>query len=72
VQLYRISKAHYAKSAFSGEGARLYAGRWNHAGTPMVYTSTSLALAALELFVHLNPADAPDEGVVGVPSENGQ
>jgi hypothetical protein len=38
----------------------------------MVYTSTSLALAALELFVHLNPADAPDEGVVGVPSEKGR
>jgi RES domain-containing protein len=61
VQLYRISKARYARSAFSGEGARLYAGRWNHAGVPMVYTSTSLALAALELFVHLDPSQAPDD-----------
>jgi RES domain-containing protein len=60
-ELFRICKARYAKSAFSGEGARLYAGRWNHAGIPMVYTSTSLALAALELFVHLDPSQAPDD-----------
>jgi RES domain-containing protein len=30
----------------------------------MVYTSTSLALAAVELFVHLDPTDAPDDLVV--------
>jgi RES domain-containing protein len=60
-ELFRICKARYAKSAFSGEGARLYSGRWNHAGIPMVYTSTSLALAALELFVHLDPSQAPDD-----------
>ncbi len=27
----------------------------------MVYTSSSLALAALELFVHLDPSQAPDD-----------
>ena len=27
----------------------------------MVYTSSSLALAAMELFVHLNPTEAPDD-----------
>ena len=27
----------------------------------MVYTSGSLALAAMELFVHLNPTEAPDD-----------
>ena len=27
----------------------------------MVYTSTSLALAALELFVHFDPSQAPDD-----------
>jgi RES domain-containing protein len=44
------------KEAFSGEGARLYGGRWNHRGTAVVYVSESLSLAALELFVHLGPA----------------
>ena len=59
MQVWRISKAKYAHSAFSGEGARLFDARWNLAGTPMVYTSTSLALAAIEFFVHLDPSEAP-------------
>jgi RES domain-containing protein len=39
---------------FDGEGARLRGGRWNHRGTAVVYTSSTLALAALELLVHLS------------------
>ena len=61
MQVWRISKERYRDAAFTGEGARLYAGRWNPAGIRMVYTSTSLALAAVELFVHLDPDDAPDD-----------
>jgi RES domain-containing protein len=45
----------------SGEGARRFGGRWNSRGVPMVYASTSLALAAVELFVHLEPGQAPDD-----------
>ena len=30
----------------------------------MVYTSTSLALAAVELFIHLDPRYAPEDPVV--------
>ncbi len=40
--------------AFSGEGARLFGGRWNSVGTSVVYTSESIALATLELCVHLD------------------
>ena len=36
----------------TGEGARLYGGRWNLKGTPVVYTSDSTALATLETLVH--------------------
>src|SRR5882757_9610870 len=68
MRVWRLSKARFAKSAFSGEGARLFEGRWNHAGVPMVYTSTSLALAAIEFFVHLDPSDAPDD-LVSLPAE---
>ena len=50
---YRIVKEQHSKTAFDGEGARLYGGRWNNKGTPMVYTSESLALCSLEIFVHL-------------------
>lgn len=39
-------------SAFSGEGARLYGGRWNSPGRRVVYLSATLSLAALETLVH--------------------
>lgn len=51
---WRLVKARYAVEAFNGEGARLYGGRWNSPGVPMVYTAATLSLAALELLVHLN------------------
>jgi len=61
MRVWRICKSKFAASAFSGEGARLYQGRWNPADVRMVYTSTSLALAAVEFFVHLDPSVAPDD-----------
>ena len=60
---WRLSKRRYADAAFSGEGPRLYGGRWNSVGTPVVYTSLSLSLAVLEVFVHMQPAIAPDDYV---------
>jgi RES domain-containing protein len=41
--------------------ARRFGGRWNTPGVPMVYASSSLALAAIELFVHLEPNLQPDD-----------
>ncbi len=49
---YRLTKAKYASTAFDGEGARLYGGRWNSVGTPVVYLASRLSLAALEILVH--------------------
>ncbi|HGN1705087.1 TPA: RES family NAD+ phosphorylase [Providencia rettgeri] len=54
MMLYRLIKADFAHDAWSGQGARLYGGRWNHKGTPAIYTSTSISLAALEILVHVN------------------
>jgi RES domain-containing protein len=68
MRVWRISKAKYAQSAFSGEGARLFDARWNFAGAPMVYTSSSLALAAIEFFVHFDPSEAP-AGLVSLMAE---
>ena len=51
--VYRLVKASRADDAFSGEGARLYGGRWNPPGFPVVYASQSRSLAVLETFVHL-------------------
>lgn len=36
----------------SGEGARLFGGRWNHKGTPILYTSGHCSLALLELLAN--------------------
>ena len=51
---WRMVPQNRALQAFSGEGARLFGGRWNSVGTPVVYTSESIALATLELCVHLD------------------
>src|SRR5262245_31110056 len=51
---WRIFKPRHAAPAFTGEGARLFGGRWNSKGVVVVYTSQSLALAALEILVHLH------------------
>jgi RES domain-containing protein len=59
VRVWRICRA--AHRALDGEGARLYGGRWNAEGAPAVYTSASLALAALEYLVHIDPVDVPDD-----------
>lgn len=51
--LWRLTKARYADTAFDGKGARLYGGRWNSPGRAVVYLADSLALAALEILVHV-------------------
>lgn len=53
IRSWRLIQAEYAAHAFDGEGARLYGGRWNSPGHAAVYTAGSLALAALEVLVHL-------------------
>lgn len=59
MRVWRLTRR--AFTALDGEGARLHGGRWNPEGTAVVYASTSLALAALELLVHVDPADVPDD-----------
>jgi len=61
MRIWRLCREPFAAEAFSGEGARRFGGRWNSRGVPMVYASTSLALAVIELFVHLEPGQAPDD-----------
>jgi RES domain-containing protein len=57
--LWRLARE--AHRELDGEGARLYGGRWNSSGRPVVYTSATLSLAALELLVHVDPEDLPDD-----------
>jgi len=54
MRVWRLCKAEHAATAFTGEGALLYSGRWHHAGTPVIYTAESRSLAVLEQLVHLS------------------
>jgi RES domain-containing protein len=56
VTAWRITKHKHLNSAFTGEGARLFGGRWNSSGTPMIYVAQSQSLAVLEVLVHLDSA----------------
>ena len=57
---WRIVRAARVNSAFAGEGARIYGGRWNSRGTAVIYVSEHESLAALELLVHLTPLPPDD------------
>ena len=54
---WRILKAKYQDQPLSSEGARRVGGRWNHQGVPLVYLAESIALATLEVLVHLQDAE---------------
>lgn len=56
--VWRLTTARFAKSAFSGEGGRLYAGRWHRQGVPLVYAASSQSLAMLETLVQDEPLRA--------------
>ncbi len=44
----------YLADDLKGTGAERTGGRWNRPGKPVVYTSSTIALAALETVVHLS------------------
>ena len=56
-QSLRLVKKKYASDPLDPQGAKLYGGRWNSKGIPVIYASDSIALAALEKLVHLHRGD---------------
>lgn len=50
--VYRTVKAKYIHEPLATEGARLFGGRWNPKGYPLLYTTSSPALALVESLVH--------------------
>ena len=59
MRVYRLIRARWVSQALTGEGARRYGSRWNPKGVPMVYTASTLSLAALEALVHFAIDTAP-------------
>ena len=51
-RIYRLTKARYADTAFSGEGLMRYDGRWHRRGIRIVYASDAPASALLEVIAH--------------------
>lgn len=54
---FRATKTRYA--VFDGEGARRAGGRWHSAGRPLIYASTCLAGALLDIVVHVGRVRLP-------------
>jgi len=60
MRVWRISRSVYP--VLDGEGARRWGGRWNSAGTAVVYAAESRALAMLESRVGVRlPEQVPDD-----------
>ena len=49
--VYRFTPVQYSND-ISGKGSRIYGGRWNSIGLPVVYTSTTISLSLLEILVY--------------------
>lgn len=64
---WRLTKAKYARTALSGLGSTLRAGRWHARGRPVVYAASSAALALLETLVHAERADLLRADYVAIP-----
>jgi RES domain-containing protein len=56
ITVWRITKTADIRIAFSGEGSRLYGGRWNSKGIAVVYAAATRSLAMLEILVHVRNA----------------
>ena len=54
---WRILKSKYRDRSLSGEGARRVGGRWNYQGVPLIYLAETIALATLEVLVHLQDTE---------------
>jgi RES domain-containing protein len=66
IRAWRIIRRNHAATAFDGEGAKGAGGRWNSPGSAVVYTASSLPLAALEMLVHL-PRESSLAKFVSIP-----
>ena len=59
MQVWRISAVRFSANALSGLGAARAGARWNSRGTAVAYTADTVALAMLELLVHVDRSDVP-------------
>lgn len=63
---WRLTKTKYLASAWDGEAAKRSGGRWNSIGIAVVYASSNLSLALVEVLVHLPSGILPAYSAVPV------
>jgi RES domain-containing protein len=71
--VWRLCRQKYAKTPFDGFGSAQYGGRWNSTGIYVAYASASPSLSMLELLVHIDRDDVPDDLVfviANVPNDS--
>ncbi len=61
MNVWRICAQPHVSTSLSGIGGLYTSGRWHHRGRPVLYTSATPSLAALEVLAHLDPALAPSD-----------
>ncbi len=59
MRIWRITSRKHIETVFSGVGGRYASGRWHPQGYKISYTSASLALASLKVFVHSETTNIP-------------
>lgn len=63
MNVFRLTRSKYQHD-FSGRGAAISGARWNSAGTEIIYTSESRALAMAEVAVHVALHELPDDYIM--------
>ncbi len=57
--IYRLATSEFADN-LSGEGAKIYGGRWNPVGVAALYLSEFISLSILEILVRADTFTSPD------------
>jgi RES domain-containing protein len=68
---YRIGDPEGAYPIFDATGSRLYPGRWNTPGSPMIYASEHYSTAMLEKLVNGSGELPPNQHYVAITIPNG-
>ena len=63
---WRLTKTKLLSGAWDGQGAKKTGGRWNSVGIAVVYTSSTLSLALVEVLVHVPSGILPAYSAVRV------
>jgi RES domain-containing protein len=70
VAVWRIARRVHALDRL-GTGAQQNGGRWNHPGTAVIYASATIAIAAMETYVHIAGVVPPDLVLVRIELPDG-